>query len=431
LIALPRRRLPQGSGQFERLAHFLADPSVWHKIDLCRVRDRGAPGGWRYQAHLMILGTGWVGPTTAQLSTLAPTDRIGGVDGNVSNIAVACIERDIAQPSLLTSHVTATDTQRETTVQEAKKARDRMRALDRSRRAANISQYGLSNKQQARAQRRQVAGLPAKAVDTPGGARDANSAGIPKRAYRKDTLSRNYRNTRADHAPAASATVRRKDAFARQTAQVIVATHGPKLVTEDVDVRTWARRWGRGVAAFSPGRMLARLAAECTAGGGALIKASTFTTASSQHCTCGARAKKNLSQRWHACPCGVEGDRDLISAALAATVTLTDPADSRTATIDHTLRQRLHATVLAGRTQDLPVTRETAQQEGPVRSTIHHNPTTPPSDTGEDGSLNDGATAGQGERPALPRNRPHGYTWGRRRRRRTSKPPNDSAARVP
>lgn len=27
-------RLPQGSGQFARLAHFLADPQAWHKIDL-------------------------------------------------------------------------------------------------------------------------------------------------------------------------------------------------------------------------------------------------------------------------------------------------------------------------------------------------------------------------------------------------------------
>jgi hypothetical protein len=112
------------------------------------------------------------------------------------------------------------------------------------------------------------------------------------------------------------------------------------------------------------------------------------------------------------------------------TVVHADPVDPRTATIDHTLRNRLHATVLANRTHDLPLTRETAQQEGPVRSTIHHNPTTPSSGTGEDGSQSDLAPAGQGERPALPRNRPHGYTWGRRQHRRTSKPPNDSTARV-
>jgi hypothetical protein len=353
---------------------------------------------------------------------LAPTGRIGGVDGNVSNIAVASIERDSAEPSLLTSHVTATDTQREATVREAKKARARMRALDRSRRASNTSQYGLSKKQQARAERRQAAGLTAKAVDVPGGARAANSRGIPKQAYRRDALSRSYRAVRADHAAAASATSRRKDAFARQTAQAIVGAHGPNLVTENVNIRTWSLRWGRGVAGFTPGRMLAHLADECEAAGGALIKASTYTTALSQHCTCGARAKKTLAERWHACACGVEGDRDLVSAAMASTVVLTEPADPHTATIDPGLRERLHATVLAGRTQNFPVIRETAQQEGPVRSTINHNPAAT-SGTGEDGSLSDGASAGQGERPALPRNRPHGYTWGRRRHRRTSKHP--------
>jgi hypothetical protein len=415
-------RLPQGSGQFERLAHFLHDRSAWHRIDLCRVRDRRAPGGWRYQAHLTILGAGWVGPTTAQVRALAPAARIGGVDGNVSNIAIASIERDSVQPSLLTSHVTATDTQREATVREAKKARGRMRALDRSRRAGNTSQYGLSRKQQARSERRHAAGLTAKAVDVPGGARVSNSRGTPKQAYRQDTLSSSYRAVRADHAAAASATGRRKDASARQTAQAIVAAHGPNLVTEDVNIRAWSRRWGRGVAGFTPGRMLAHLADECQAAGGALIKASTFTTALSQYCTCGARAKKTLSQRWHACACGVEGNRDLVSAAMASTVVLTEPADPRTATIDPGLRERLHATVLAGRTQNVPVIRETAQQEGPVRSTIHHNPTAT-SGPGEDGSLSDGASAGQRERPALPRNRPHGYTWGRRRNERTSKHP--------
>jgi hypothetical protein len=416
-------RLPQGSGQFERLAHFLGDRSVWHKIDLCRVRDRRAPGGWRYQAHLAILGTGWVGPATAATRALAPVGRIGGVDGNVSNIAVASIERDTAQPSLLTSHVIATATQRQGTQREAKKARDRMRALDRSRRAANTRQYGLSSKQRARAERRRAAELTAKAVDVPGGGRVANSAGIPKQAYRKDVLSVSYRAVRAEHAAAASATTRRKDAFARQTAQLIVATHGPNLVTEDVNIRTWSRRWGRGVAAFTPGRMLANLAAECIAAGGTLLRASTFTTALSQHCTCGARATKPLSQRWHACACGVQGDRDLVSAGLASTVVLTDPADPRTATIDPDLRDRLHATVIAGRTHNVPVIRETAQQEGPVRSTIHHNPAITSSATGEDGSQRDLAPAGQGQRPAPPRNRPHGHTWGRRRHRRTSKHP--------
>ena len=74
--------------------------------------------------------------------------------------------------------------------------------------------------------------------------------------------------------------------------------------------------------------------------------------------------------------------------------------------------------VLAGRVQNLPVIGDTAQREGPVRSTVGHNPAT---GTGHDGSDVLVASAGQGERPAQPRHRPH--TRGRRRTRRTSHTP--------
>src|SRR5215467_5060687 len=96
-------------------------------------------GGWRYQAHLMILGMGWVGPATAATRAIAPRDRLAGVDGNVSNIAIASIPTPDtgAQPVLLTSHVTVTDDQVKVAEQQRRKARSRMRALDRSRRASN------------------------------------------------------------------------------------------------------------------------------------------------------------------------------------------------------------------------------------------------------------------------------------------------------
>src|SRR5439155_10582157 len=55
-------RLPQGAGRWGYLRHFLADPSVWHKIDLVRVRDRKAPGGWRYYAHLLTHQAGYQSP---------------------------------------------------------------------------------------------------------------------------------------------------------------------------------------------------------------------------------------------------------------------------------------------------------------------------------------------------------------------------------
>lgn len=357
-------RLPQGSGQFARLAHFLADPQAWHKIDLVRARDRRAPGGWRYQAHLTILRSGWVGPATAASRATAPADRLGGVDGNVSNLAIASIPAPGAGGELLTTHIRITGEHRAVLDREAKKARGRNRALQRSRRASNVAQYKLSKKQLARADRRKAAGLPERAVQVPGGARAANAAGVPKEAYRKDTLSKAYLSRRADNAAAASASARRRDTYAQQAAQAVVRVHGPNLLTEDVDIRHWSRRWGRSIATFTPGRLLAYLSRECSAAGGALAKASTRTTALSQHCLCGRRAKKTLAQRWHSCPCGIEGDRDIVSAILAATVRLASSDDPKTAGIDHGLREHARQLVLAGHVQAIGIAAQ--QRAGPV-----------------------------------------------------------------
>jgi hypothetical protein len=64
-------------------------PSVWHKIDLVRVRDRKAPGGWRYYAHLLTHQPGYQSPGTLARRAEIPTHRRAGVDANVSNLAIA------------------------------------------------------------------------------------------------------------------------------------------------------------------------------------------------------------------------------------------------------------------------------------------------------------------------------------------------------
>ena len=87
-VVLPVR-LPQGAGQWPHLAHFLADPTVWHKIDLVRVRDRKAPGGWRYYAHLLVHQIGYQSPATRSRRAEIPADRCAGMDANVSNLALA------------------------------------------------------------------------------------------------------------------------------------------------------------------------------------------------------------------------------------------------------------------------------------------------------------------------------------------------------
>jgi hypothetical protein len=63
-----------------------------------------------------------------------------------------------------------------------------------------------------------------------------------------------------------------------------------------------------------------------------------LSTAMSQHCLCGHRVAKTLDQRTHDCEhCGLHGDRDVVSATLAACVDLTDPQDPRTAWVDYEL----------------------------------------------------------------------------------------------
>ncbi|MGI5289485.1 zinc ribbon domain-containing protein [Nonomuraea polychroma] len=156
---------------------------------------------------------------------------------------------------------------------------------------------------------------------------------------RSDTLSRGYRRVRARLSAEAAGQTEARRARAAHLATTIVATHGAHLVVEDCDISTWHRLWGRACAAFAPGMLITALARECAAAGGALLRASTTHTAMSQHCLCGARVTKSLADRIHTCPaCGLSGDRDLVSAALASCVTLADPADPadpRTARVDY------------------------------------------------------------------------------------------------
>ena len=336
-------RLPQGAGQFAHLSHFLADPEVWHKIDLVRVADRKAPGGWRYYAHLLTHQNGYASESTRVRRAAIPTGRRAGIDANVSNLALASLPAGHPE-QLVLEQVSCTGEQQQAAARAAKRARTRQRALDRSRRNTNTDQYRPSPRQHKRAQRRAATGLAARRITNPGGARRARADGVPLRAYRTDRLSGGYRRIRTDHATAARAASAAKHARARQVAASIVATHGNTITVEDCSISTWARLWGKRIALFSPGMLVAALAHECAATGGRLHRASTRSTALSQHCLCGARVPKTLAQRTHACPhCGLHGDRDIVSAALAACVQLADPDDPHTARVDYRLAHALRA----------------------------------------------------------------------------------------
>jgi hypothetical protein len=366
-VVLPVR-LPQGAGQWAYLAHFLADPHVWHKIDLVRVRDRKAPGGWRYYAHLLVHRGGYQSVGTRARRGEIPAGRRAGVDANVSNLSVASFPGD--QPGgLVTERIDCTAAQQRAADRAAMTARARQKALDRSRRNTNAGQYGLSVRQHKRARRRADNGLAAKEVLNPGGPRAARADGVPLRAYRHDRLSRGYQRTRCDHAAESRSGSQAKQARAGEVAARIVAAHGNTITVEDTNISTWARLWGKRIALFSPGMLVAALKRECQATGGTLYRAGTRSTAMSQHCLCAARVPKTLAQRTHDCPhCGLHGDRDIVSAALAACVTLADPDDPRTARVDYRLAHALGAWL--------------ASQQEWEGSVNRHQPPTPPDGAG-------------------------------------------------
>lgn len=71
-------------------------------------QDRPGPGpgpegagGWRYYAHLIVLARGFEAETTITRRASAPRDRVGGVDGNVSNLAVVSMPADPATDGVI------------------------------------------------------------------------------------------------------------------------------------------------------------------------------------------------------------------------------------------------------------------------------------------------------------------------------------------
>ncbi len=333
-------RLPPGAGSWAHTAHHLGDESKWHKLDLVRSRDPAVPGGWRYEAHLLVLKAPYCSPATLKRRREAASlDRRAGIDVNVSKVVVVSVDRQLSE--VRASTIGSDPKERARLAAERLRSRRRARALERSRRGSNPAQYQLSQAQQRRAARRAEAGQPAVAVNLPRGPRVATAAGRPHQAYHRDQLSAAYQRLRGEVAAAGEVRTRTRNDRARRVAAEVVGTHGASLVVEEGDLRLWARRWGRGMMAFTPGRLLAAIAHEAQAvaalgSGTGLLKAATRPTALSQHCLCAIRVPKTLADRTHRCPsCGLVGDRDLVAAALGAFVTFLDPLDPGTARVDY------------------------------------------------------------------------------------------------
>jgi hypothetical protein len=100
-----------------------------------------------------------------------------------------------------------------------------------------------------------------------------------------------------------------------------ILRHGKHIQTEQVSVKGWQKRYGKAIAAKSPGYFHSELKRKAESAGGSFIQFSTQTAALSQAHLNGERIKKALSQRVHDDQTGVVMHRDLFAAYLSRFVT--------------------------------------------------------------------------------------------------------------
>ena len=113
---------------------------------------------------------------------------------------------------------------------------------------------------------------------------------------------------------------RKKAAYAKcQNRKIVneILRHGKYIKTENVSVKGWQKRYGKAIAAKSPGFVQSELKRKAESAGGSFQKFSTRKTALSQTHLNGERIKKSLSQRVHQDITGVVMHRDIFSAYLA------------------------------------------------------------------------------------------------------------------
>ncbi len=97
-----------------------------------------------------------------------------------------------------------------------------------------------------------------------------------------------------------------------------ILSQGDVIKLEKLSYRAFQGRYGRSIGFRAPGAFVTHLRRKAVNAGAEIDEFPTGTTLLSQTCLCGAREKKQLSQRWHQCACGVGPvQRDLFSAWLA------------------------------------------------------------------------------------------------------------------
>lgn len=148
------------------------------------------------------------------------------------------------------------------------------------------------------------------------GRKTVKKKGKPKKGKRQWKQSNHYRRI----ARKKRNLERRKTAYAKsQNRQLVneILRHGNQIQTERVSVKGWQKRYGKAIAAKSPGFFQSELIRKAASAGGSVSRFPTQTTALSQTHLTGERVKKSLSERVHHDQTGIVMHRDLFSAYLA------------------------------------------------------------------------------------------------------------------
>jgi transposase len=237
-------------------------------------RAQGADGeGYRYFVQLALEGVPYHKPKHT-----VGSDTIGA-DLGPSTIALVARQGE-ASLSTLGAELAP----------DEKQIRRLQRKMDRQRRAANPERYD----QQGRIKKQGKKRLQWK-----------NSRGYERTRRRKAEKERKL-------------AARRKSLHGHKVHEIV--SQGNTIITEKINYQTWQKQYGRSVGLRAPGMFMELLKRTVASTGGTLIEVKTHKTKLSQFChDCGKTVKKPLSQRWHACPCGIGPvQRDLYSAFLAA-----------------------------------------------------------------------------------------------------------------
>ena len=169
-------------------------------------------------------------------------------------------------------------------VRDHKKIRRLQRKQDRQRRANNPDCYGekgrvIKGKRPTKISRHQL-----------------ETEAVLRELYRRETAHR-------------------KTLHGQLANQVIAI--GTQINTEKLSYKALQKMYGRSIGVRAPKMFLTILTRKAESADGGVEEFSTYHTALSQVCICGQKHKKRLSERVHACDCGVIMQRDLFSAYLA------------------------------------------------------------------------------------------------------------------